>query len=282
MPVLDPRYIADWYYLVPRGGTEPRLLEKFIEKQEQGLQRKPLMQGDIGTHVMDVGGMKWNANLTSPVVIIEYSNLSDITTSIFDALIADFNVQRQPQFSVVPTYLLRSANISVNEQGVNCTLDYISDQKGIFTAVFGPTSFDFIGRVAKWYDTSFYTSELAEALGQTGGYQVKDGNIDIKFDIKENYFQGTGQTPTFSIQGYGLKGDITVVVEPTQFDLLEIQEQEFGDFRYDVTQTLLTVGTQTLDMGSARLHGSVERVMGQDAPIHAKISFESYVRYPDY
>ena len=61
MPILDPKYIANWYYLVPTldPNQAPRLLQSWTERQEQGLEEQPMVQGDIGVHIMNVKGMKW-------------------------------------------------------------------------------------------------------------------------------------------------------------------------------------------------------------------------------
>jgi hypothetical protein len=86
--------------------------------------------------------------------------------------------------------------------------NYVSDVKGIFTPYFGPTPFDFIGRTAQWYDTTFYVEDIDTAIGDPNGYRVMSGKIDVKFNIKENYFLGMEQTPTFSVQGYTVTGEI--------------------------------------------------------------------------
>jgi hypothetical protein len=292
MPILDPKYIANWYYLVPTldPGGSPRLLQSWVEKQEQTLEPQPLIQGDIGTHVMNVKGMKWVNTIDSPVVIIDYVSQGDIITSIFDAIVADYNAQRGPTFSSELTYLMQRAEIVINsENGVTCSTSYVSSEKGIFTAYFGPTPFDFIGRTAQWYDTTFFVEDVDSAIGDPNGYRVLNGKINVDFQIKENYFQGTGQTPTFSVQGYTVTGEIEIVLSPEYWDNLIITEQVCGNFTYSLSDSYLRIGgcveSSTpgimLELGSARLHGSVERKMISGQPTTVRITFHSYARYSE-
>jgi hypothetical protein len=290
MPILEPKYIANWYYLVPTASQNqaPRLLKDWTETQDQTLEPQELLQGDIGLHVMSIKGMKWNNQIEAPVVIIDYVNQGDIVTSIFDAIVADYNVQRAPVFASGLTYLLKTADIVVNaESGVTCSATYISGVPGIFTPVFGPTPFDFIGRTAQWYDTTFFLGDVDAAINDPNGYRVLNGKINIEFNIKENYFEGTGQEPTFSVQGYNVTGEIEIVLAPDEWDRLIITEQVCGNFTYSLSDSYLRIGgcveSNTpgvqLNLGSARLHGSVSRKMVAGQPTTVKITFHAFARY---
>lgn len=290
MPILDPKYIANWYYLVPTldPDQKPRLLQNWTESQEQALDPQPLLQGDIGLHVMNVKGMKWVNQIEAPVVIIDYVNQGDVVTSIFDAIAADYNAQRGPVFANGLTYLLKNATINVNaESGVTCSANYISGEKGIFTPIFGPTPFDFIGRTAQWFDTTFFVEDVDTAINDPNGYRVLNGKIDIAFNINENYYEGTGQEPTFSVQGYNVTGEIEIVLAPEDWDKLIITNQICGDFTYSLSDSYLRIGgcpqSSTpgvqLDLGSARLHGKVERKLISGQTTTVKITFHSFARY---
>lgn len=290
MPILDPKYIADWYYLVPTLDPDqtPRLLKNWNEKQEQALAPEKLIQGDIGVHVMSVKGMKWANHIEAPVVIIDYVNQGDIVTSIFDAIVADYDAQRGPTFASGLTYLMKSAKINISQtEGVTCSVDYVSGVKGIFTPVFGPTPFDFIGRTAQWYDTTFYMQDVNDAIADPDGYRVTSGEINIDFNIGENYFQGTGQEPSFSVQGYTITGRIEIVLSPEYWDNLLITEQVCGNFTYSLSDSYLRIGGCVLsstpgvmlELGSARLHGSVERKMNSGQITTVSITFHTFARY---
>jgi hypothetical protein len=289
MPILDPKYIADWYYLVPTldPNQSPRLIKSWAEKQEQTVTPEKLLQGDIGVHVMSVKGMKWTNHIEAPAVIIDYVNQGDVVTGIFDAIIADYNAQRGPTLSSGLTHLMKNAKINISEEGVTCSVDYVSGVPGIFTPVFGPTPFDFIGRTAKWYDTTFYVQDVDEAINDPNGYKVTSGEINIDFNINENYFQNTGQTPIFSIQGYTISGRIEIVLSPEYWDNLIIAEQVCGNFTYSLSDSYLRIGgcveSSTpgiaLELGSARLHGNVERRMNSGQITTVSITFHSYARY---
>jgi len=290
MPILDPKYIADWYYLVPTldPTQSPRLLKNWNEKQEQALSPEKLIQGDIGVHVMSIKGMKWANHIESPVVIIDYVNQGDVITSIFDVIVADYNAQRGPVFASGLTYLMKSAKINISStDGVTCSADYVSGIGGVFTPVFGPTPFDFIGRTAQWYDTTFYMEDIDTAINDPNGYRVTNGEINIDFNIGENYFQGTGQEPTFSVQGYTVTGTIEIVLPPEYWNNLLITEQVCGNFIYSLSDSYLRIGgcveSSTpgvmLDLGSARLHGSVDRKMQAGQITTVTITFHSFARY---
>lgn len=288
--ILDPKYIADWYYLIPSQDVTqtPRLVQSWTENQEQTIEPQPLIQGDIGVHVMNIKGMKWVNQIESPVVIIDYVNQGDVVTSIFDAIVFDYNAQRGPVIATGTTYLIKNAKIVVNsESGVTCSANYISAAKGIFTPIFGPTPFDFIGRTAQWFDTTFYMQDIDEALNDPDGYRVLSGNINIDFNIKENYFQGLGQTPAFSVQGYNVTGEIEILVPPENWDRLIINQQVCGNFTYSLSDSYLRIGgcveSSTpgimLELGSARLHGNVERRLISGKLTTVKITFHAFARY---
>ena len=68
MPILTSNYIASWYLVYLNG--KYRLLESWNESLQQEVNNKQMIQGDIGTHIMDIGGVYYSASLTSPIIIM--------------------------------------------------------------------------------------------------------------------------------------------------------------------------------------------------------------------
>ena len=54
MPLLNSEYIGTWY--IVNLDNKRRLLESWSESKIQEVQAKRYIQGDIGTHIVDVGG----------------------------------------------------------------------------------------------------------------------------------------------------------------------------------------------------------------------------------
>jgi hypothetical protein len=65
MPVLSPTYIGTWYHLQENGTNATRIVESFTKTANQEVSAKPFIQGDIGTHVMEVGGISYNYDFNS-------------------------------------------------------------------------------------------------------------------------------------------------------------------------------------------------------------------------
>ena len=290
MPILDPRYMSSWYFMrADKNGngvidsSDPRyILERWKEDQIQSLVKKELIQGDIGTRVMEVGGIKWQTEIKSPALILETTSSSNSTNStftVFDLLISAYNRIRSYSPLAIQ-YILKNARIAISEKGVDVSLTFLSDKSGAFIPEFGPDpDLDFIGRTAMNYDTSFTTDELASI---TQNAFVKSGEIVIDVKISENFFVGTGQAPFFGIQGYSIQGTVEVVVDPVDFYNIAIQYQIPGELVVNSSNTVLTVGSQSLNLGSLRLHSNMSRSLDPAQPAILKYTFQSYSRWsPD-
>lgn len=267
------------------------LFENWTEKQDQKLSKKPLIQGDIGTLVFDVGGIKWTSTIVSPVIIIETVGMNnDHLTNVFDLLIESYNVARSKNVGILnPDYVLQNAVIDIQEESVRCTLTYVSAIPGAFSPKqFGIANFDLglpeniIGRTVRNYDTIFYTDELL-------GFDtyVQNGKIEINFDIKEHYFfnvssyQSTAQYPYFSVQGYQVKGYVNVAIKPDQYDDMYIAAQTPGFLNKGANSGYLAIANganspAVLNFGSLRMHSSIEKTMKAGDVATMSISFESF------
>lgn len=292
MPIIDARYISDWWYLTSAEGVS-YLLESFTETQVQSLQKKELLQGDIGTKVMTVAGQKWNTSIKSPVIIIQDVGLAnDRLTNVFDLLLESYNAARSRFVPTNINYVLKKAIIDINENGVTCTLEYVSSVPGAFSPKrFGVASFDLgppeniIGRTTRNFDCVFYTGELLAITNSTPF--VRNGKIEIDFNIKEHYFVNTtnfnysGQYPYYSVQGYKITGHVEVAVTPDCFDQVYIGHQKPGFLNASADTGILAIASgnnapAVLNFGSLRMHSSLEKALNPGDTATMKFDFESF------
>lgn len=277
MPILPPEYIATWYYFRDGAGLI-RIFENWSEKQSQQVAPVSLIQGDIGTHVMDVGGIKWVTRIKSPALIVELDpNSSDSTTDAFDLIKYSFNLLRNPLTQANENYILKSATITMGEEGVNCDIEFWSSVSGAFTPNYAVDILppDFIARKARFFDTFLTIVDPQE----TQSYAIKSGTISINVDISENFFMNTGsQAPYFGIQGYHVAGNITVVAAPSQFPDLDITPQQPGQLIATRAATSLQIGTTYLGLGQTQIRKDVERTMSANQITTATIDFDTYTR----
>jgi len=284
MPILPPELISTWYimYDTSTGNPTYRLLENWSESQSQSVTPKPLLQGDIGTHVMDIGGIKYTTTINSPVVIVETNGGTDIT-SVFDLLLTSFNVIFDPTLQSDPnlTYILKSAAINIRQEGVTVDLTYWSSQPGAFQPAY-ISPFDFIARTARFYDTTFVVNDS----DVTGNYQIITGSINIDVNLSENYFINTGsQLPYFGIQGYTVKGNVDILATPITntsnniFDRFFVTAQSPGILNTINANTSLKIGNVQLNLGQTSVVNNSSIKMSPNQPTTVKLEFNSYVRY---
>ena len=281
MPILDPKYLSSWYFFTANDGNNtPYLFESWNEDEVQDLEKKKLMQGDIGTHVMRVGGQKYPTSIKSPVLFIEQSLGNSYTYDVFSLMLLSFGQLQSPN-PLPYDYILSKAVIDITEKGIDCSLDYLSDTPGAFNAQFGP-KIDFIGRTAVNYDTVFVTDELAQLYTDQYPAYVEKGRMELTAEITENYFIGGTQKPIFGIGDYRVKGSISIIVPYENFYYAEIVKQKPGQFISGANETLLQVGTESLSFGSLRMHSKISRNLAAGQPCRISIDFESFARatYP--
>lgn len=273
MPILSPTYISTWYYMLDPNGLT-RLFQSHKEKVINEVKPKLMLQGDIGTHVMSVGGIYHEINIVSPAIIVETSSSTQVT-GVFDIIQESFNTLQSPTNVINATYLMESATIQISKEGVNCTVKFVSDQGGAFTPVFGPP-IDFIARTAMWYDCIFFASQsnLPEQ------FQVISATINIKANINKEYFIGTDQSPYYCVSGYTIEGDLTILARPDQFAALSIPFQTPGELTTTgVSGTALSIGGISIAFGSLSLNTSVSGNLVAGEITTADINFHTYARY---
>lgn len=210
MPILTSNYIASWYLVYLNG--KYRLLESWNESLEQEVNNKQMIQGDIGTHIMDIGGIWYSATATSPIIIMGQPNTG--LYDVFDIVLEGLAVAQNPITDDIANsldYILETSTISVSPEGITVTANILNavgwaNQKQYF----GDNYTDFVGRTARFYDTTF------NFMG--GTYLIKSADITITVESDKIYFIGQSQIPTYTIKGYSVSGKATLVTTPESYD----------------------------------------------------------------
>lgn len=309
MPILPPEYISTWYYFRD-GANLVRVFESWSETQEQDVQPQSLLQGDIGTHVMNVGGIKWVTRIDSPALIVEFNDGSEGVTDSFDLLVYAFNYLRNPVATRsistaagidVPDYLMRSGKVTIGEEGVSVSMEIVSSREGAlkpntllssggetpndWSSGYASPPPDFIARVARFYDVQFSLSDSS----QTFSYAVIKADITFKVNLSENYFINTSsQAPYFGVQGYHVSGEVEIAVPPEYYRDLYIPGQNTYDAN-GVFQALnanntnvslyLTGHENGLLLGQTQLRSSVSRNLRPNQISTVTVNFETFTRY---
>ena len=277
MPLLNSSYIGTWY--IVNLDNKSRLLESWSESKIQEVQAKRYIQGDIGTHIVDVGGYYYQANFSSPIIIFNGGNFSDC----FDLVLQNLQIIQEPITNVTTlNYILDNASISINQSSVNVSasientagFNYVGNYKE-----YAPTD-DFVGRTARFYDCVFTYNN--------NSYPVIDARIDIKVENSKNYFVpsalGTADlTPTYGINGYSASGSVTFAITPEQFEALKISADQLPGYFVTTTGGVsLTVlnqnGNRILSLGDFIFQPRVELDMKSNQISTGKVTFQTMFR----
>lgn len=277
MPLLNSNYIGTWYIVNLDG--KRRLLESWSESKIQEVQSKRYIQGDIGTHIVDVGGYYYQANFSSPIIIFNGGNFTDC----FDLVLQNLKVIQEPiSNATILNYILDNASISINQSSVNVSasientagFDYTGNYKE-----YAPTD-DFVGRTARFYDCVFKYNE--------NFYPVIDARIDIKVENSKNYFVPSADNtaslvPTYGINGYSASGTVTFAITPTEYEYLKVSaDQSPGRFVTTTGGVLLKIlnqnGNRILNLGDYIFQPRVELDMKSNQIITGKVTFQTMFR----
>lgn len=314
MPVLPSEYISNWYLL--RNVLDPNIVyifESWNETQVQATQKKQLIQGDIGTRVMDVGGMHWQYTVNSPALIFETpiqpaesdTGSSDKVMSAFGLLAYAMRSVQTPVYaatpggilgsplaaSSAPLYILERASVKVAESGVNVDMSFVSDGRGAFIPDYVEGEVDYLARTARWYDTNLFLS----SAHFSGSFAVLNADINFEVQVDKNYLIGTTQFPYFAISGYHVNGSMTVLMSPLQYENFlaatggqgYMPTQTPGHLRavkagaaYVARQFEIQVGNadnlDSIRFGRAYLTSQVSRDMGPGQLTAVNFRFETY------
>jgi len=172
------------------------------------VQNKPLIQGTPKTRILDIGGVTEEITIDSPILIggaAAYDGRTLLNNRLNDYL-------GNPANATLP--LLKSANISINQQQANVDLNLISDGDPANANVFlvtdlqipelDPSSSGGPTRLARFYDFRVYLAGYY--------YFVTDARISVEVDSQNLYFltpynETVGnQFPTVGISAIKISG----------------------------------------------------------------------------
>lgn len=207
MPVLDPTVISNWYRIKDEYNNF-YVVQDFSMNQNSSVTNKPLVQGDIGTRIMDVGGISYTWSVSSPALVTDGTVVGNVLTLIK----AGWNNVKTG--GIGAAYLLERGAIRISKEGVDCTASFKSDNPSSFTASYGTNGSNYIARVAKWYD-SYFTFTFRGI--SSANLSIESADINFDPEIGERYFVGGTQAPYFSVNSYKLSGTITFLVPPAEF-----------------------------------------------------------------
>jgi hypothetical protein len=207
MPVLDPTVISNWYRIKDEYNNF-YVVQDFSMNQNSSVQNKPLVQGDIGTRIMDVGGISYTWSVSSPALVTDGTVVGNVLTLIKNGWI---NIKTG---GIGAAYLLERGAIRINKEGVDCSASFKSDNPSSFIASYGTNGSAYIARVAKWYD-SYFTFTFRGI--SSANLAIESAEINFDPEIGERYFVGGTQAPYFSVNSYKLSGTITFLVPPAEF-----------------------------------------------------------------
>ena len=71
MPILSSNYISNWYKLKDVDTDVFYVIENLTSTFSVNQNKKDLIQGEAGTHVMGATDTTWTTDLRSPILILE-------------------------------------------------------------------------------------------------------------------------------------------------------------------------------------------------------------------
>ena len=293
MPLLNSKFLSNWYTISVPNQTKPVLVESFTQTKIQDASNKGMIQGDIGVRVMDVGTLYYSSSLSGPIIVPGSDALNNPINDFVDLfnLITD-NVAYQKNGVVgndISTLLLKSAQIQVTTEQVRATANFEGDFELASTTYNGEVLDDInlLARTARFYDTYFYLGNITNPSVIVQGvntFPVISGDININFDLDKNFFLGQGQAPYFSIRGYNATGNVKVALKPSQYTYLTTQiigsNQASGILNYNAGNIGVQIANfnlnKILNLGTAFVITKIEFSMQQNSIITATIEFNAF------
>lgn len=298
MSVLTSDYISSWYFVQKKANpflfelqnNQPYyIIEDLTHVKSISTQKKDLIQGDPGTHVIDQSGITYKTSVKSDTLIFkEISGTAVDYKDIFDLLMEDYYALLRYFFipitdlnntgfnfnnsiinsgnAVFIQNLFESAQITIGQE-INCSIDYVCKYDSKFNIDLNDYSsgsqpgFDFIARTARNYDCRFYID--------SNFYYIKSGSITISATHEPVYIANTlSSVPFYSPQGYHVSGNITV-----------LSNNIYADSIPNEANISLLIDDRYLELGQANVKTSYTRnINSGESATTIVIAFEGYAR----
>ena len=286
MPIMPADYFSTWY-VITIGGL-PTILQSYNETLNQTVYDKKMIQGDIGNHVVDIAPTYYQYNLNCPILLIEPKNLLYDT---FDLVLNFLNMIQEPVYGTSDidqfNFVMQSAQLSFSTESSNCTTSLESwkafnDVDNFKT--YAP-NYDFIARLVKFYDVQF---------GMFGeNYLIQQGNFNISI-LNEKHFYVPGsnnftgnQNPLYSIHGYTVTGNVTIVLTPEQYEVLKLYNAQtpgiFTAAKNSLFVKILSrnstgIYDKTISLGDFMFLPTVDLSISANQTITAQVNFSTMFR----
>jgi len=286
MPLLNSEFLSNWYTIsFDRFGI--CIAESFTQAKVQEAQNKGAIQGDIGTHIMDIGGKYYTSSVSAPV-LIGYT-----TAEVFDVfdLIKHYTEYQSATipntfFNNVdgPAYLLKGAQIDISAEAVKATANFEGDSRVDIATYAIAAPENLYARTARFYDTKFTLGPIG-VIEDT--FNILSGNININFDIDKVYILNSTQAPRFAVRGYSASGSIKLAITPAQYaaildnpQIIYGSEQNPGILNYTAGGAQLVIAPfnnpRYLILGTYAVITKMEFNMQQNNIITANVDFAAF------
>jgi hypothetical protein len=288
MPLLNSEFLSNWYTIsFDRFGI--CIAESFTQAKVQEAQNKGAIQGDIGTHIMDIGGKYYTSSVSAPV-LIGYT-----TAEVFDVfdLIKHYTEYQSATipntfFNNVdgPAYLLKGAQIDISAEAVKATANFEGDNRVDIATYAIAAPENLYARTARFYDTKFTLGPIG-VTEDTFLYNILSGNININFDIDKVYILNSTQAPRFAVRGYSASVSIKLAITPAQYaaildnpQIIYGSEQNPGILNYTAGGARLVIAPfnnpRFLILGTYAVITKMEFNMQQNNIITANVDFAAF------
>lgn len=280
MLVLNSTTNSDWYYFEDPDTQKRFIIESFNTTRSREVSQRKTIQGFPGTLIMDIDGASWTSNFTSDALILQ----SELYYDIFDLLIYDFNSLKQflayQNRTLSDKNLLLSASITLGNT-INISLDY--DQK--FDRIFSfkneipnTEENDFVGRTAKFYDTSFYISKI-DNTNDMLELKIHSGSINITIDYDKLYFVNSdSEFPFYSPQNYKISGNVKAYTSYEHLSTFVSDPRTFNVLIPTLANSSIAIGNRYLELGQVNIQSDL-KFQKSNGILEVDFSFVSYARY---
>lgn len=286
MPIMPADYFSTWY-VITIGGL-PTILQSYNETLNQSVSDKKFVQGDIGNHIVDIAPTFYQYNLNCPILLIEPK---DLLYDTFDLVLNFLNLIQEPVYGNADIdqfeYVMQGAQLNFSPESSSCTSTLESwkafnDVNNFKT--YAP-NYDFIARLVKFYDVQF---------GMFGeNYLIQQGNFNISI-LNEKHFYVPGsnsftgnQNPLYSIHGYTVTGDVTIVLTPEQYEVLKLYNAQtpgvFSAVKNSLFVKILSrnstgIFDKTINLGDFMFLPTVDLSISANQTITARVNFATMFR----
>lgn len=253
MPILSSNYISNWYKLKDVDTDVFYVIENLTSTFSVNQNKKDLIQGEAGTHVMGATDTTWTTDLRSPILIIEQN---DNTKETFQDILAVFSDSynklrtfyndisevvandpthpsrlKQKDLLQKAIFDLSSTNAASLNLIYNCKYDFKfnilksdtlsnSDTKDPDTHLLNSSrvkqnldKHSFLARTVRNYDVSLYVHENGEK------YVLRNAKLTFDFDYNRMFFINANTSiPFYEPKGYSVEGEVELIIPADKLD----------------------------------------------------------------